>query len=125
MPQEKGDQWKYVTVVEETSRSGDASSHPKVTCIYCRKIFVANAVRIRSHLVSVGEKGSDIAKCSYAPEEVVLFFKQQDERKDEVAKKKKKTQELDKATNGLLRSDNNVVLVQLGRCSRQYLVHRT
>ena len=107
MPKKKGDEWKYVTVVEETSGSGGASSHPKVKCVYCRKIFVANAVRIRSHLIGVGEKGSDIAKCSDAPEEVVLFFKQQDERKDEVAKKKKKTQELDKATSGLLRSDNN------------------
>ena len=64
MPKEKGNEWKYVTVVEETSGSGGASSHPKVKCVYCRKIFVANAVRIRSHLIGVGEKGSDIAKCS-------------------------------------------------------------
>lgn len=90
MPKEKGDEWKYVTVLQETTGSGGASSHPKVKCVYCRKVFVANAVRIRSHIIGVGEKGSDIGKCPDAPEEVVLHFKEQHERKDEVAKKKQK-----------------------------------
>ena len=101
MPKDKGDEWKPVTVVTKTTGSGCAGSHPQVKCLYCNKVFVGNAVRIRSHLSGVGEKGSDIAKCSDVPEGVV-----------QVAKKKKKTQELNRATtSGLLPIDKNFATV--------------
>ena len=112
MPKDKGDEWKHVTVVTKTTGSGGAGSHPQVKCLYCNKVFVGNAVRIRSHLSGVGEKGSDIAKCSDVPEGVVHFFQQQDERRYEVAEKKKKTQELNRATtSGLLPIDKNFATV--------------
>ena len=90
MPKDKGDEWKHVTVVTKTTGSGGAGSHPQVKCLYCNKVFVGNAVRIRSHLSGVGEKGSYIAKCSDVPEGVVHFFQQQDERRYEVAERRRK-----------------------------------
>ena len=67
MPKEKGGEWKHVTLVEESSGSGAAASHPKLKCVYCGKIFVGNAVRIRYHLIGSVEKCSAISQCPDAP----------------------------------------------------------
>ena len=57
MPREKGDEWKHVTIVEESTKG------IKVKCVYCSKVFVGGALRIRNHLAgdskSVSVSSSD------------------------------------------------------------------
>ena len=44
MPKEKGDEWKHVTVVEKTTGSGGAASHPKVKCAIISFRFAFNCL---------------------------------------------------------------------------------
>jgi hypothetical protein len=93
MPPIKGDEWKHVVVVDDKT-----ASHPKVECVYCSKVFVGGAARIRNHLI----RGvlSDVSMCSEVPDDVVRMFKEQVGHKKEVAKKKQRNNELHVATRG-------------------------
>jgi hypothetical protein len=97
MPKEKGEEWQHVTIVEESSKG------IKVKCVYCSKIFVGGALRIRNHLAG-DYKSSDTIKCSAAPVSVADSFKRRNEEKEVVAKKKQKQLQLDVATNSSVSS---------------------
>ena len=93
MPPVKGEEWKHVVIVDEK-----AAGQAKVKCVYCSKIFVGGAARIRNHLI--GGVLSDISKCSEVPDGLVKILKDEVNQKEDVARKKRRNDELDAATRG-------------------------
>lgn len=93
MPPVKGEEWKHVVIVDEK-----AAGQAKVKCVYCSKIFVGGAARIRNHFI--GGVLSDISKCSEVPDGLVKILKDEVNQKEDVARKKRRNDELDAATRG-------------------------
>ena len=92
MPKLKGEEWKYVIILNEN----DNATLSQISCIYCDKRFVGGISRIRGHLLADVKSG--ISKCSKVPYEVQQALeKQQSIRLEEEAKKRRHSA-LDRAT---------------------------
>lgn len=69
MPPVKGGEWKHIEIVD-----GEAGKQPKVRCLYCSRVFVGGAVRIRNHLIGGGGMLNHITQCTEVPDGTLWYF---------------------------------------------------
>jgi len=60
MPPVKDDEWEHIEIAD-----GEAGKQPKVRCLYCSRVFVSGAVRIRNHLIGGGDSPKAIHSTDY------------------------------------------------------------
>eukprot|EP00983_Pelagomonas_calceolata_P116426 1160302-Pelagomonas_calceolata.AAC.5 len=83
MPNEKGPEWNYITLVQPNGTDGVRQVKNRLQCKLCEQVFHEGATRIRLHFWQVS--GCGVAKCTAAEDklEPVKKVMQQLNRKKE------------------------------------------
>lgn len=104
VPPRDGAEWKHVTVLELRQKQ-----QPKVKCLYCDKVYIGGATRIRAHILG-NRPAAGVARCTKVQElakEAFLTVRKLQATKDSAAEEKVKKRKLYDLSQSLASASNH------------------